>query len=42
MTVDLDLSLSRGRFTDADPAGDIIPGAVTRVLTARVTFQVDF
>jgi hypothetical protein len=36
-TVDLDLSVSNGRFTDSDPAGDYIPGAVTRVLTGGIS-----
>ena len=37
LTLDLDLSLSRARFTDADPAGDVIPGAVSTVVQGGVT-----
>ena len=37
LTFDLDVSLSRARFTDADPSGDIIPGAVSTVVQAGVT-----
>ena len=35
--VDADLALSRARFTDADPAGDHIPGAVATVVSAGAT-----
>jgi hypothetical protein len=31
LVFDADLSLSRSRFTDGDPAGDEIPGSVQRV-----------
>jgi hypothetical protein len=34
---DGDLSISRGHFTDRDPAGDQIPGAVETVVSAGVT-----
>ena len=37
LTLDVDLSLSRARFTDADPAGNVIPGAVSTVVQAGVT-----
>jgi outer membrane receptor protein involved in Fe transport len=37
LTFDFDLSLSRARFTDADPAGDVIPGAVSTVVQGGVT-----
>ena len=37
LTLDVDLSLSRARFTDDDPAGDVIPGAVSTVVQAGVT-----
>jgi hypothetical protein len=37
LTFDADVSLSTARFTDADPAGDRIPGAVATVLQAGVT-----
>ena len=34
---DADLALSNARFTDADPAGDHIPGAVATVVSAGAT-----
>ena len=34
---DADLALSKARFTDADPAGDRIPGAVATVVSAGAT-----
>ncbi|MES2938012.1 MAG: TonB-dependent receptor [Pseudomonadota bacterium] len=37
--VDADLSLTRARFSDADPAGDRIPGAMERIATLGVTWQ---
>ena len=37
MTVDGDLSFSRARFADDDPAGASIPGALDRVISAGVT-----
>jgi outer membrane receptor protein involved in Fe transport len=37
--IDSDLSLSRARFTDIDPAGDRIPGALERVLSVGATWQ---
>jgi outer membrane receptor protein involved in Fe transport len=39
MTAQADLSLSRARFTDHDPAGDRIPGALERVLAAALTIE---
>jgi hypothetical protein len=39
MTVDLDLSLSKARFRDDDPVGNLIPGAVQNVVVAG--FSVD-
>jgi outer membrane receptor protein involved in Fe transport len=36
--VDADVSLSRARFTDGDPAGDRIPGALERVATLGITY----
>ena len=39
LTFDADLAWSRARFTDADPAGDRIPGAVERVASAGVTID---
>jgi len=37
LIVDLDLSASRAQFTDSDPAGTYIPGAVDRVASFGVT-----
>lgn len=37
--IDADVSLSRARFSDVDPAGDRIPGAMERVATIGVTWQ---
>jgi hypothetical protein len=34
---DLDLSLSQARFSDEDPVGDNIPGALDRVVSGGVT-----
>ena len=39
LTVDGDLSFSRARFTDDDPAGSLIPGALDRVVSAGVTVE---
>ena len=39
LTVDADLAFSRARFTDADPAGSRIPGALDRVISAGVTIE---
>ena len=36
---DLDLALSRARFSDADPTGRQIPGAVRRVASAAVSIR---
>jgi outer membrane receptor protein involved in Fe transport len=36
LIVDADLAWSRSRFTDSDPAGDYIPGAVTSVASVGV------
>jgi len=37
LLLDLDLSASRTRFTDEDPAGDYIPGSLERVVSFGVT-----
>ncbi len=37
LTGELDLSLSRARFSDFDPAGDYIPGALDRVIAGAIT-----
>jgi outer membrane receptor protein involved in Fe transport len=37
LLLDLDLSLSRTRFTDEDPVGDYIPGSLERVVSFGVT-----
>ncbi len=39
LTVDGDLAFSRPRFTDANPAGEHIPGAPDRVISAGVTME---
>jgi hypothetical protein len=36
--LDLDVTLARGRFTDPDPAGDRIPGAVARTVAAGLSW----
>jgi hypothetical protein len=38
LTLDADLAFTRARFTDDDPAGSRIPGALDRVISAGVTF----
>ena len=37
LTGELDVSLSRARFSDFDPAGDFIPGALDRVIAGAIT-----
>jgi outer membrane receptor protein involved in Fe transport len=39
LTFDVDVALSRARFTDADPAGDVIPGAVSTVVQGGMTID---
>ena len=39
MTGELDISFSRARFTDVDPAGERIPGALDRVISGAVTVE---
>lgn len=39
LTADGDLSYSSARFTDEDPAGDYIPGAIDRVISGGITFE---
>lgn len=39
VTFDADLAYSRGRFTDFDPVGNHIPGAIEGVVSAGVTFD---
>jgi hypothetical protein len=39
LTADADVSLSRARFVDRDPAGRYIPGALDRVVSSGVTIQ---
>ena len=39
LTVDADVSFSRARFTDDDPAGDSIPGALDRVVSGGITIE---
>jgi outer membrane receptor protein involved in Fe transport len=38
MTIDLDLAMTRARFTDFSPDGDFIPGAPNMIASAGVTF----
>jgi outer membrane cobalamin receptor len=37
LILDADVSISRARFTDDDPAGDYVPGAVNSVVSAGAT-----
>jgi hypothetical protein len=39
VTLDADLALTHARFTDDDPAGTEIPGALDRVISAGVTIE---
>jgi hypothetical protein len=39
LTADADFSFSSARFTDEDPAGDDIPGAIDRVISGGVTIE---
>ena len=39
ITVDADLAFTDARFTDDDPAGNQIPGALDRVISAGVTIE---
>jgi outer membrane receptor protein involved in Fe transport len=39
LTLDADLAWSRGRFSEFDPSGDYIPGAVERVASMGVAVQ---
>ena len=39
LTADADLAFTRARFRDDDPAGDEIPGALDRVISAGVTVE---
>ncbi len=39
LTVDADLAFTRARFTDDDPAGTRIPGALDRVVSAGATVE---
>jgi hypothetical protein len=39
LTVDGDLAFSRARFRDDDPAGNYIPGALDRVISAGLTVE---
>ena len=39
LTADADLSFSRAEFTDVDPAGSRIPGALARVISGGLTIE---
>jgi hypothetical protein len=39
LTLDADLAFTRARFTDDDPAGNQIPGALDRVISAGLTVE---
>jgi hypothetical protein len=39
LTLDADLAFTSARFTDPDPTGDRIPGALDRVISAGLTFE---
>ena len=39
MTAEVDVSFSRAKFTDEDPAGNFIPGALDRVVSGGVTVE---
>jgi hypothetical protein len=39
LTLDADLAFTQARFTDDDPAGTRIPGALDRVISAGLTFE---
>jgi outer membrane receptor protein involved in Fe transport len=39
LTLDADLAFTSARFTDDDPTGDRIPGALDRVISAGLTFE---
>ena len=41
MTAEADVSFSRARFTDGDPVGNFIPGALDRVVSGGVTVEPD-
>jgi len=41
LTAEADVSFSRARFTDVDPAGSLIPGALDRVVSGGVTVEPD-
>lgn len=39
MTAEADISFSRARFTDTSPDGDLIPGALDRVISGALTVE---
>lgn len=39
LTAEADVSFSRARFTDVDPVGDFIPGALDRVVSGGLTVE---
>jgi hypothetical protein len=39
VAIDADVAFTRSRFTDDDPSGDRIPGALDRAISAGITFE---
>jgi hypothetical protein len=39
LTAEADVSFSRARFTDVNPVGDVIPGALDRVISGAITVE---
>jgi hypothetical protein len=39
LTLDVELAFTHSEFTDSDPAGDKIPGAIDQVVAAGITYQ---
>lgn len=39
VTIDTDLAISRAKFTDSDPAGNLIPGAIEKTLSIGASLE---